>query len=195
MNWRFICASFVSNRLVMRMVFKKMQAVLSVINRVQGILQTFLLIVVTLLVFVQVILRYVNMPLMGIEELLSLPTIWLYMIASATASLERNHIECGIATLYIKTPKALCVFKTIRNTLSVLIGGWLLRWAFWYLSYTFRVGKTTALLMIPMKYIESAIFVGFLLMFAYALLELFENMRDLWSGDFSSYASEVGEGA
>lgn len=40
-----------------------------------------LALVITLLVFVQVILRALNMPLFGIEELLTFPTIWIYFWA------------------------------------------------------------------------------------------------------------------
>lgn len=160
-------------------------------KRIQNLLGTVLLVAVTLLVFGQVILRYcLHMPLMGIEELLMLPTIWLYMIGSANASLGRSHIECGIATLYIKTPRGMCIFKIIRNIISVIVGGWLLRWAFWLLQYSFRMGKESPLLFIPMEYVESAVFVGFLLMWLYTVIELIENLTHLLNKNFTSYMRE-----
>ena len=48
-----------------------------------------LTVAVALLVFIQVILRYVfKAPLMRIEELLLFPTIWLYMIGGVVASMK-----------------------------------------------------------------------------------------------------------
>lgn len=55
-----------------------------------------LALVITLLVFVQVILRALNMPLFGIEELLTFPTIWIYFLGGACASFTNSHIECGL---------------------------------------------------------------------------------------------------
>lgn len=163
----------------------------NIVHHTQKMISVLLLLLVTFLVFAQVILRYcLKMPLMGIEELLMLPTIWLYMISAANASLERNHIECGIATLYIKTPKAMCLFKTIRNTLSAIIGFWLLKWAFWFLQYTCKTEKESALLFIPMKYIECSIFVGFFLMWFYTMLELIENLIHLYHKDYSTYLED-----
>ena len=61
-----------------------------------------LMLAVTFLVFIQVILRYVlHHPLMGIEEMLLFPTIWLYFLGGAIASRERNHIECRVVTMYL----------------------------------------------------------------------------------------------
>ena len=45
------------------------------------------------LVTVQVILRALNMPLFGIEELLTFPTIWLYFLGGACASFTNSHIK------------------------------------------------------------------------------------------------------
>ena len=45
----------------------------------------------------EVFARYVlKSSLMGIEELMLFPIIWLYMLGGANASYEKSHIECGI---------------------------------------------------------------------------------------------------
>lgn len=168
-----------------------LESFLRKMHKIQNLLGTILLLCVTALVFIQVILRYVlHMPLMGIEEMLMLPTIWLYMIGTANASLERNHIECGIATLFVKTPKGLCIFRLLRNVISCVVGFWLTKWAFWYLCYSLRMDKESALLSMPMQCIESAIFVGFFLMWVYSVLELLEDYINYRNKDFSSYVEE-----
>ena len=56
-----------------------------------------------LMIGYEVFARYVlKSSLMGIEELMLFPIIWLYMLGGANASYEKSHIECGILTLYIK---------------------------------------------------------------------------------------------
>ena len=56
----------------------------SVLDKVLDWINVFSLLSVAVLMFVQVILRYVlKMPLMGIEELCYFPTVWLYLFASS----------------------------------------------------------------------------------------------------------------
>lgn len=152
-------------------------------SKVQNVALFLLMMGVTLLVFVQVLLRYVlRAPLMGIEELLLFPTIWLYMLGGAAASWERTHISCGILTLYINTPRSKAIFDIVKNTLSVVVCAWLLYWAHWYFSYSLRVMKESATLYIPLVFGESAIFVGLLLMLIYTLVELGDEIVKLIRG-------------
>ena len=50
--------------------------VVDVIGKICEYICAALAMIITLLVFIQVILRALNMPLFGIEELLTFPTIW-----------------------------------------------------------------------------------------------------------------------
>ena len=75
----------------------------------------------------QVIVRYIlKTSLMGIEELMLFPIIWLYMLGGADASYEKSHIECGILTLYIKKERSIRIFEVIKRTLCIIILAWLL---------------------------------------------------------------------
>ena len=90
--------------------FKKAENALVSVQRFIGVLLAF---VAASLIVYQVILRYVfKAPLMGIEELLIFPTIWLYMLGGANASQQRNHIECGILTLYMNGRTMINHFKS-----------------------------------------------------------------------------------
>jgi len=135
------------------------------------------MIVIPIMVFIQVLLRYVfKAPLMGIEELLLFPTIWLYMLGGAMASEKRSHITCGILILYIKTQKGMDVFNMIKAFFASLVSLWLTYWAFWYFVYSLTMWKTSDLLYVPMFFGESAIFIGLVLMLFYSFYELYERL-------------------
>ena len=77
----------------MLIILKKWRLINSFVEekayKIQGVLLFIILLGIAILVFIQVILRYVlHHPLMGIEELLLFPTIWLYVLGSANASVE-----------------------------------------------------------------------------------------------------------
>lgn len=138
-----------------------------------------LLVTIPLLVFAQVILRYVlNLPLMGIEELLLFPAIWLYFLGGSMASHARNHIDCGVLVLYIKKEKSLALFRLVRMALSVVIGCWATYWAFWFCSYSLSKWKESDLLYIPMFFGESAIFIGCALMVFFSVIELVDRINE-----------------
>lgn len=157
----------------MRSVKKFLKYLVSIQNRIT----VGLMIVIPIMVFIQVLLRYVfKAPLMGIEELLLFPTIWLYMLGGAMASEKRSHITCGILILYIKTQKGMDVFNMIKAFFASLVSLWLTYWAFWYFVYSLTMWKTSDLLYVPMFFGESAIFIGLVLMLFYSFYELYERL-------------------
>jgi len=143
---------------------------------------------VTALVVIQVILRYVfHAPLMGIEELVSFPTIWLYFLGGAQASMERSHIDCGILKVYIKSEKVLNYINILKTFISLIICIWLTYLAYGYFLYSYHVWKTSNMLYIPLFYGESAIFICLLLMAIYISVELKDYIISL-------RRSKLGEG-
>jgi TRAP-type C4-dicarboxylate transport system permease small subunit len=149
-----------------------------ILTRVQVSVNMVLLIVTPLLVTAQVLLRYVfHMPLMGIEELLLFPIIWLYMLGGANASREKNHIICGILSLYIKKPKSIALFNLTRTVISLIVSLWLTYWALWFFLYSLSRWKLSDLLYLPMFFGESALFIGLLLMTLYTAVELYDYVQ------------------
>lgn len=151
------------------------------IKGTQEFIASVLMIFLPVLVCIQVVLRYVfEAPLMGIEELMLFPIIWLYMIGGANASMDRTHISCGILTLYIKKPLSIALFHSVKSVISVVVSIWLTYWAYEYAAYSFNVWKVSDILYIPMFFAESAVFVGLLLMTFYSIVELVD-CRQLFS--------------
>lgn len=147
----------------------------NLLGKLHGFLVVCLLVTVMLLVFVQVVLRYVfNAPLMGIEDYLLFPIAWLYLLGAAYASYHRAHIDCGIIMLYIKRPTTYKVLKFARSVISFAVCAWLLKWSWWYYQYLMRVDKVSSLGYIKMVYVESAAFYGILFMTIYTFVELFD---------------------
>jgi len=160
------------------MVLEKLaKSMWSLAYAVQGVVLTFLMLSVTVIVFIQVILRYVlHAPLMGIEELVLFPAIWLYMLGGANASLERNHIQCNVITVYIKNPVALSLLNLLKSIISLSVCLWLAYWAYKYFMYSLKVWKLSNLLYIPLFFGESSLFICLVLMSIYTSVELCDHL-------------------
>ncbi len=131
----------------------------------------FFLIGTTLLVFVQVILRYLfNAPLWVSRNFFCSRwhgSIWW----PRYASYHRAHIDCGIIMLYIKRPMTFKIIKLPRAAVVLGVCLWLLKWSWWYFQYLIRIDKYSPLGYIRLVYVESSVFFGILLMTIYSFVE------------------------
>jgi len=139
--------------------------------------QKFLLLVlilgITSLVVIQVFLRYVlHHPLMGIEEMLIFPVIWLYFLGGAIASQERSQIRAQVIEVFIRGQKSTYWVRIIMAAIGFGVAAWLTYWAYKYFIFCIPSGGHSTSLYWPLVYAQSAIFIGFLLMTIYSLVEL-----------------------
>lgn len=108
-----------------------------------------------LMIGYEVFARYVlKSSLMGIEELMLFPIIWLYMLGGANASYEKSHIECGILTLYIKKERSKLIFDAIKRTLCIIILAWICYWGFYFFSYSLKTWKLADITYAPLFFCE-----------------------------------------
>lgn len=156
-----------------------------VIGKICEYICVVLAMIITLLVFVQVILRALDMPLFGIEELLTFPIIWIYFLGGACASFTDSHIECGLVGAVAKNPKAVAVAKSVANICATALSVYVLKWAAEYAQYSFKTDKISAVLKIPMPIGECIILGGLALMALFTLVRTIENLVAL-KGIFKS---------
>lgn len=141
----------------------------SMLDKVLDWINVFSLLSVAVLMFVQVILRYVlKMPLMGIEELCYFPTVWLYLFAAVKASSERGQLVARVLEIFCKRQRSIFLLRGIAAFASSAILLWLTWWGYDYLKYALRLQKETASLYLPWIYAEAAVFVSMFLMTLYA---------------------------
>jgi len=151
-----------------------------VVDRLARYLLTTLLCVVAIGQFVQVITRYVlQVPVMGLEETMLYPTLWLYMLGAVNASRENTHIRANVLEIFLKTPRQHTVLAIVGEILSLIIGLWLLYWAWDFTRYSWRVWKESPTLYIPTFFADVALFTGLALMMAYTAMHLVRHVRAL----------------
>lgn len=144
-----------------------------------------LICIVALGQFVQVITRYVlQVPVMGLEESLLYPTIWLYVLGAVNASRENTHIRANVLEIFLKRPRAHALLAVIGELLSLVIGLWLLTWVWDFTRYSWRVWRESPTLYIPTFYADVALLVGMLLMMLWSLLHLVRHLRELAAGTY-----------
>lgn len=152
-------------------------------NRFASILLTSLICIVALGQFVQVITRYVlEVPVMGLEETMMYPTVWLYILGAVNASRENSHIRANVLEIFLKTDRGHTILAIIGEVISLIVGLWLLSWAWQFTQYAWKVWRESPTLYIPTFYFDVALVVGLVLMMVYTALHLIRHIRDLRTG-------------
>jgi len=134
--------------------------------------------------FVQVVTRYVlQVPVMGLEETMLYPTLWLYILGAVNASRENTHIRANVLEIFVKTERGHTILAIIGDVISLIVGLWLLSWAWDYTQYAWRVWRESPTLYIPTFYSDIDLLVGLGLMMLYTALHLMRHIRALRTGE------------
>ncbi|MEE4242197.1 MAG: TRAP transporter small permease subunit [Desulfopila sp.] len=143
---------------------------------------TILISTVAAMQFYQVVMRYIlEIPVMGLEETMVYPTLWLYFLGSVNASREDTQIKANVLDVFLKTDRARLIVRVMADTMSVVVSSWLTYWSYEYFRYALRVWKESPTLYIPTFYAECSVFIGLVMMTAYAAFFLVKNFRKLTS--------------
>ncbi|MGR3759213.1 TRAP transporter small permease [Roseobacteraceae bacterium NS-SX3] len=146
-------------------------------------LLTGLICLVALGQFVQVVTRYLlQIPVMGLEETMLYPTIWLYILGAVNASRDDTHIRANVLEIAIETERGHTVLAIIGEVISLVVGLWLLSWAWEYTEYAWRVWKESPTLYLPTFYSEVALVAGLALMMLYTAVHLLRHINALRPG-------------
>lgn len=149
-------------------------------------LLTALIGIVALGQFVQVVTRYVlQIPVMGLEETMAYPTLWLYILGAVNASRENTHIRANVLEIFLKTERQHTILAIVGEIISLLVGLWLLSWAWDYTRYAWRVWRESPTLYIPTFYADVSLAIGLVLMIVYTLWHLWGHVRSLAKGSAS----------
>lgn len=155
-------------------------------TRLASIVLTVLICLVALGQFVQVITRYVlEIPVMGLEESLLFPTLWLYVLGAVNASCENSHIRANVLEIFLNTERQRLILAAIGEVISLIIGLWLTYWAWDFAKYSLRVWRESPTLYLPTFWVDCALTIGLVLMMVFTAMHLFSHLRALFSKEHS----------
>lgn len=119
-----------------------------------------------------VVFRYfLRRPLHGSDEVLILLQIWLYFIGVVSAGRKCSHITARVIEAALKTNEAIARLRAFDAFIATFVALYFVSLGYGYFSYALRVWKTTAVLLYPMFWYESAPFLCFIPLTIYTFAE------------------------
>lgn len=147
----------------------------------------------TVLVFIEVLLRYVfGSPLFGVEEMICFIAMWLYFVGATYGAYERSHIKAELIHLWVKTPRSHAFVKAFSSVMTLGLSIIMVSWSYRYFIWGIKKGETSPALLLPMVLSQSAIFFGAILMTLYFLVELIDYILQTL-GKTVSFKASTGE--
>jgi TRAP-type C4-dicarboxylate transport system permease small subunit len=133
---------------------------------------------ITLLVFSAVLMRYIfHYPGMEVEEIATLAAFWLYFTGAIYGSYERSHIKTEMIHLIVKKPRAYALAKAMASLITFGLACVMSYWGYTFFLWGIEKRGRSPVLMLPLVYAQSSIFVGAIFMALYFLVETVDNFR------------------
>lgn len=135
---------------------------------------------IVIILFGSVLMRYViHYPGMEIEEIVTLVAFWLYFTGAVYGSYERSHIKAELLHLVFKKPRAYALVKVTASLIVFILAVVMSYWGYHFFIWGIEKWGRSAVLLLPMVYAQSSIFVGAIFMSFYFLVELVDNIRQV----------------
>jgi TRAP-type C4-dicarboxylate transport system permease small subunit len=148
------------------------------IEKIMRLVLPTLITLVAILMTLQTILRYIlHMPLYSIEELILIPSIWLYFLGSIEASRKESHMNARLLEIYFKSPRHIAIIRSLSAFWGTIISIWLSYWSYDLLRYSLRLKKESLILGYRLTVIECMPFICFGLISIYMIFEFWRYAK------------------
>ncbi|WP_106229570.1 TRAP transporter small permease [Halomonas ventosae] len=118
-------------------------------------------------------------PVFGIEELILMAAMWLYMLGAALASRERSHLSADFIQAFSKNRTLNDIARLIATGLSVVMAGFFVAWSYSLFAWGFEKGQVTPVFSIPQYISQASLFVASILLLIYALRDFIHDASKL----------------
>jgi len=122
--------------------------------------------------------QFFGRDLYGNEDFVLIAAFWLYMIGGAYGSYENSHIKADIISEVLKKGKLKKILETSAVIVGTAVSLIIAVWGWHLIVWSYAKGARSISWKIPMFIPQSAIFIGFAIMFIYGLREIIRCFRE-----------------
>lgn len=138
----------------------------------------------TLGIFTRIV---IGSPMFGLEELVLLCVMWLYMLGAILASRERAHLAADFILVITKNVRIISFMNLLATVISLIIAIFFITWSYDLLVWGIQKRQETPVFNFPWYFSQGSLFFASLFMVFYLL-------RDTVN-DFQSFVNSNKEGA
>lgn len=118
-------------------------------------------------------------PLFGVEEVVLLSVMWLYMLGAVMAAKERSHLRADFLPTLIQSKKTLAALQLMASFISLLMAAAFVVWSFDLFQWSVTRQQSTPVFAVPWAVSQTAPFVCSVLMTVYVFRDVLKDARQL----------------
>lgn len=161
-------------------MLKGVTAIWNSLLRIQGWILVVSSLLVVLAEGMTVIMRYLlKVDLFGMEELIIIPAFWLYFIGASVGTYHKRHITAELVSEFVKNDYIRLWIKTFSTFVTTVICIIMFYWATEFVSWSLTSGKTSSTWRVPEYVTHISLFLGFLFMSMYFIVDLVKQVKGL----------------
>ncbi|EPC00261.1 hypothetical protein L861_07130 [Litchfieldella anticariensis FP35 = DSM 16096] len=116
----------------------------------------------------------------GLEELVLIAAMWLYMLGAALASRERSHLSADFFQAFSDNEALHDAMRLIATALSVVMAAFFVNWSYSLFSWGFDKGQVTPVFGIPQYISQGSLLIASILLLLYVLRDLIHDVSKLF---------------
>lgn len=116
-------------------------------------------------------------PLFGVEEVVLLSVMWLYMLGAVMAAKERSHLRADFLPTLIQSQKALAAVQLLASIISLLMATAFVVWSFDLFQWSLHRQQSTPVFAVPWAVSQTSPFVCSVLMVVYVFRDVVRDAR------------------
>jgi|SRR5690625_1214411 len=148
--------------------------------KIQNYLASGLLILLTFVVFLQVIARkLIPFPIPWTEEIAKLSLIWITYIGLAATFQQNFHIRIDLIDNLLKTDFSRNLLDLFVQFLGIIFGGFVIYYSYVYLSEQMEFGQHTSILQLPMWLVLTPLLLGGILTFIHFVMMFLTKLAEM----------------
>lgn len=118
---------------------------------------------------------------LGLEELVLMAAVWLYMLGAGLASRERTHLCGDFIPVLFDSPKVINFFSLLSTSICLVLAVFILTWSYDLLSWAIERSQTTSVFRIPYYAIQSSFVLASVLFILYLVRDFIEDLKNSFS--------------
>lgn len=115
-------------------------------------------------------------PVFGLEELILMAAMWLYMLGAVLASRDRSHLSADFVQVVSSNPGVVRFFHLLATVISLFMAVMFSTWSYDLMMWAVNKGQTTTVFQLPWYISQSSLFFGSILFIFYLIRDFFNDL-------------------
>ena len=99
-------------------------------------------------------------PVFGLEEIVLISAMWLYLLGAVLAAKDRTHLTADFISVIFKKPKFIAAMSVLATTVSLVMALYFSSWSYELLAWSIKKSQITPVFKLPWYISQSSFFVG-----------------------------------